>query len=277
MHSYWDDFFALRGFKDAAFLAAVLGRPERAALEHDRDEFQADLAASVRASMAATGIDYVPGCADLGDFDATSTSIALSPADAAAVLPPGALAKTFEKYWDNFTKRRDGREPWEAFTPYEWRNVGAMVRLGWRDRAVEAAQWLMGYRRPPGFQHWAEVVWHDERAPHFIGDMPHTWVGTDFVRSILDMLAYERESDSTLVVAAGVPRAWLAGKGVVVKGLHTRWGPIDLTFHSTSDGAIAELAGPAFHMPAGGIEVRLPGGPEKGLHVPALPATVRLH
>ena len=30
-------------------------------------------------------------------------------------------------------------------------------------------------------------------APQFLGDLPHTWVGSDFVRSVLDMLAYERE------------------------------------------------------------------------------------
>jgi len=27
MHSYWDDFFALRGFKDAAFIAKELDNP----------------------------------------------------------------------------------------------------------------------------------------------------------------------------------------------------------------------------------------------------------
>src|SRR5207244_4466476 len=67
MHSYWDDFWALRGYKDAAWLAALLGRPERAAIEASRDTFAADLRASVQAAMRAHSIDYVPGCADLGD------------------------------------------------------------------------------------------------------------------------------------------------------------------------------------------------------------------
>jgi hypothetical protein len=46
---------------------------------------------------------------------------------------------------------------------------------------------------------------HDARHARFIGDMPHTWVGTDFVRSVMDMLVYERESDSALVLCAGIP------------------------------------------------------------------------
>src|SRR5438045_7218832 len=68
MHSYWDDFFALRGFKDAAFLAGVLSRGnERAKWATVRDEFQHDLRSSLDAALAARHVDYIPGCADLGD------------------------------------------------------------------------------------------------------------------------------------------------------------------------------------------------------------------
>src|SRR4030095_12831565 len=38
MHSYWDDFFALRGFADAAFLARTLGHSDdarRVGASHD--------------------------------------------------------------------------------------------------------------------------------------------------------------------------------------------------------------------------------------------------
>ncbi len=152
-----------------------------------------------------------------------------------------------------------------------------MVRLGSRDRAQLTLQWFMQYRRPPGFQHWAEVVWRDERAPHFIGDMPHTWVGTDYVRAVLDMLAYENEADSSLVVGAGVPAKWLEGSGVLVKGLRTRWGPIDFSLTRTGSETTALLSGPSFRMPRGGILLDLPGGPPEGSRVTALPATVRLH
>jgi hypothetical protein len=150
-------------------------------------------------------------------------------------------------------------EPWVNYTPYEWRNVGAMVRLGWRDQAQEALQWFMRYRRPPGFQHWAEVVWHDERAPRFIGDMPHTWCGTDYVRSVLDMLAYENEADSSLVIGAGVPAAWLEGDGVVVKGLHTRWGALSYRMWRRNSGLpIVEIDGSGLRMPPGGVVLMPP-------------------
>jgi len=100
--------------------------------------------------------------------------------------------------------------------------------------------------------------------------MPHTWVGTDFVRSVLDMLAYERERDTALVVAAGVPASWLADSGVAVRGLHTRWGTLGYRLTGTAprldlrSGAIAFDA-TDLRLPPGGIVLELPtmakGGP----------------
>ena len=39
-----------------------------------RDQFAADLVASLEAATRQHGIDYLPGAAELGDFDATSTT-----------------------------------------------------------------------------------------------------------------------------------------------------------------------------------------------------------
>ncbi len=136
-----------------------------------------------------------------------------------------------------------------------------MARLGMRAEADSALTWLMGFRRPPGFEHWAEVVDHDERKPRFIGDMPHTWVGSDFARSVLDMLAYERESDSALVIGAGVPESWLAGDGIAVRGLRTRWGTLSFTLRRQSANPIefvARVEAGDLRVPPGGIELALP-------------------
>jgi len=259
MHSFWDDLFAVRGYRDATWLAATLGeRDDLGALERSRDEFEADFAAAVRATMADHGIDFVPGCADLGDFDATSTTIALSPVQATGVLPESALVRTFERYWAFFERRRDGREAWDAYTPYELRNVGAFVRLGWRGRAEQALTWFLHDRRPPGWRQWAEVVGRDPRHARFVGDMPHTWVGSDFVRSVQEMLAYEREPDSTLVLAAGVPADWIEGDGVRVGGLHTRWGVVAYTLRRERQRLVLALDAAALRVPPGGLEFAPP-------------------
>jgi hypothetical protein len=259
MHSYWDDLFALRGFEDAAWLAGELGlEADRVRLEASRDEFRHDLVASIETAMRVHGIDYLPGCADLGDFDATSTTIALNPVQADDVLSHAALQRTFERYWDFFRDRRDGRKPWEAFTPYEMRTIGAFVRLGWRERALELLDFFLRFRRPSGWNQWAEVAWHDEKTPHFIGDLPHTWVGSDYVRSVLDMFAYERESDSALVIGAGLSTAWLADSGVTVRGLRTRWGPLTYSVRGYQDEMRLTVEASGLRVPPGGIVVAVP-------------------
>lgn len=256
MHSYWDDAWALCGFRDAAFLAGELGSgAERARWQAVADEFGRDFAASVAAAQQVHGIDYVPGCADLGDFDATSTTILLGPTDAASVLPRASVERTFERYWDFFRARRAG-EPWDAFTPYELRNVGAFVRLGWRDRAHDLLGFFLAHRNPEGWRQWAEVVWREPRVPRFIGDLPHTWVGTDFVRSVLDMLAYDREADSALVIGAGVPRDWVATEpGLAVRGLRTAHGALSYTMRMAGDGVEVRIE-KGLRVPRGGVVVR---------------------
>lgn len=256
MHSYWDDFFALRGLKDAAWLAGELQAPEQESLTLLAQRFAADLGASVAAAMARHGITYVPGCADLGDFDATSTTIALDPAAAAAVLPPGALEATFERYWDFFRERRDGA-PWEAFTPYEIRNVGAFVRLGWRQRAQELLDFFLEHRTPAGWRQWAEVVGSDPVRARFIGDMPHTWVGSDYARGLLDMLVYERRQESeapaALVLAAGVQESWLDEGGLRLAGLPTPYGSLDYTLRRSGPAEVVMDIGGSCRPPAGGL------------------------
>jgi len=259
MHSYWDDFFALRGFKDAAMLAGALGfKAEATRLGAVRDTFARELGASVAAAMAAHHIDYVPGAADLGDFDATSTAIALAPAQAEALLPPGALQRTFDRYWAFFTARRDGREAWESFTPYEMRSIGAFVRLGQRPRAIAMLQYFLAHRLPAGWFQWPEVVWRDPRADRFLGDLPHTWVGAEYVRALLDCFAYDREADRSLVVGAGIPMAWVEiPPGLSIHGLHTPYGSLDLEMESEPGVVEVRIRG-ALTVPPGGIAVHAP-------------------
>jgi hypothetical protein len=258
MHSYWDDFFAFRGFKDAAAMAAVLGRREDAArIAAIRDEFRGDLRASIAAVQATRGLDYLPGAADLGDFDPTSTTIALSPVGAEADLSAPALRATFERYWNGAMSRADSGSTWDAYTPYELRAVGALLRLGWKVRALRLLDLLLRDQEPPGWHQWPEVVYRDRRAPRFIGDLPHTWVGSDFLRSAADLFAYEREADSALVLGAGLDEGWLADSGVAVRDLSTWWGRLSYTARADGDHVTFGIAS-GLRVPPGGIRVVSP-------------------
>jgi hypothetical protein len=260
VHSYWDDFWALAGLRSAADFASALGRPDLASKwTADAEEFERDLHASIERVISTRGIDFVPGSADLADFDATSTTIALDPAGQLGRLPEPALRRTFERYWEEFVRRRDSRA-WEDYTPYELRNVGAFVRLGWRDRAHELLAWFLKDRRPAAWQGWAEAVGREPRKPRFVGDIPHAWVGSDFVRSVLDLFAYERTSDGALVLGAGIPASWLeSGAEVGVRGLRTPWGPLTWSAKRDSGGTVQVRVAAGLRVPPGGLVLQLPG------------------
>jgi len=273
VHSYWDDFWALRGFRDAGALADILGHAaEGQRLAALAREFASDLYASIHAVMERHAIDYVPGSAELGDFDPTSTTIAVSPGGELDGLPRQALEHTFTRYWSEVEKRRGPGADWEAYTPYEFRAVGTLLRLGWKGRALQLLEALLADQWPPGWHQWPEIVYRNRQAPKFIGDVPHTWVGADFLRSVADLFAYERESDSTLVVAAGIPEPWLDGEGVTAENLSTWWGPLSYRAGRTDDGVSVTIAA-GLRVPPGGLLVHPPGtGRVRGVLVDGIPA-----
>jgi hypothetical protein len=287
-YSYWDDFWGVRGYKDAVVLARAMGRPALAAeWARWRDEFQDDLARSIEATAARFGIDTIAGAADRGDFDPTSTTAALNPAQAR--VPPRLLQRTFDRYWEESEQRSSGARSWREYTPYELRSVGALARLGHPRRAHAMLGWFMGHRRPEAWNQWAEVVMADPRERHFLGDMPHAWVASDYVRSVLDLFAYEREADDALVLGAGLSEEWLRA-GIAVKGLVTPRGPLSYRLAPAPEGHVLELAA-GITPPAGGVRLVWPlAGPlPRAIHqdrelgwtgrelvLPPAPATVRL-
>ena len=257
MHSYWDNFWALRGYKDAVEVARWLGKDEDAKrFATSRDQFRQDLDDSLRAAAKLHDISFLPGAAELGDFDATSTTIALAPGGEQGRLPQDLLENTFERYWTEFVQRRDGQREWKDYTPYEWRNVAAFVRLGWRERAWEAVEFFFKDRAPQSWNQWAEVVSRTPRKPFFVGDLPHAWVGSDFVRSALDMFAYVREVDDSIVLAAGIPADWL-DEGLAISDLRTPFGKLGYSLRR--EGGVLKLeVGEGLALPAGGLVLPWP-------------------
>ncbi|WMJ71514.1 discoidin domain-containing protein [Stenotrophomonas sp. 24(2023)] len=223
-HSYWDDYWGLKGWHDGAWLADALGDAETA--RWARQQYQllhAALSASIRATMAWKGIDFIPSSADLGDGDPTGVSIALDPTGAQDVLPAEALRTTFARYLDDVRKRGQPGALY-AYTPYEIRNVLSYVHLGQPAAADELLQGLLRDRRPLQWQVLAEVVHSRLRFPRYLGDMPHTWIGAEYGRTLFGMLM--REDDDALSLLPGTPPSWLAGDGLAVERLPTAYGTL---------------------------------------------------
>ncbi len=257
MHSYWDNFFIMKGLKDAVEIQSILGEDVQGArIALMRDVFRENLYNSIDLAMKVRGIDYIPGCVELGDFDATSTTIALTPCNELANLPVPQVYNTFEKYYGFFKERRDGLREWVNYTPYENRLIGSFIMLDQPERAHELIDFLLDDQRPHNWNHWAEVVWSDPRHPGFIGDMPHTWCGSDFINSVRSMFVYENEYDQTLVIAAALYRDWIdAPGGMSVSNLPTYYGDISYSVRREGNQYRLNITG-ELDLPEGGIIIR---------------------
>jgi len=175
--------------------------------------------------MAWKGIDFIPSSADLGDGDPTGVSIALDPTGAQSVLPAEALRTTFARYLEDVRKRSQP-DALYAYTPYEIRNVLSYVHLGQPQVADELLQGLLHDRRPLEWQVLAEVVHSRLRFPRYLGDMPHTWIGAEYGRTLFGMLM--REDDDALSLLPGTPPSWVAGDGLAVERLPTAYGTLQM-------------------------------------------------
>ncbi len=259
MHSYWDNFFTMKGLKDAAEIQKILGETSNyERIAKIRDTFRDNLYNSLDLAMKTRKVDYIPGCVELGDFDATSTTIALTPCNELKNLPVPQVFNTFNRYYEFFRNRRDGKADWINYTPYENRLIGSFIMLDQPERAHELIEFFLHDQRPPsgGWNHWAEVVWKDYRHAGFIGDMPHTWCGSDFINAVRTMFVYENEYDQTLVLAAALYQDWIdSPEGMSVSNLPTYYGEVSYAIKKDGDRYLFSISG-NLNLPEGGIIIK---------------------
>jgi hypothetical protein len=257
MHSYWDNFFTLKGLKDAVEIQKILGEKESyERIKKVRDTFKTNLYNSIKLAMKIRKINYLPGCVELGDFDATSTTIALTPCNEFINLPKPEVYNTFDKYFEFFTNRRIDKVDWINYTPYENRLIGSFILLDQPERAHQLIDFFLDDQKPHSWNHWAEVVWKDDKTPLFIGDMPHTWVGSDFLNAIRSMFVYENEYDESLVLASALYQDWIdSPNGMSVENLPTYYGEISYSIKKDNEKYTFSIYGD-IDLPSNGIKIK---------------------
>jgi len=233
VHSYWDDFWALRGLRDAVDLARLLGKVDAAGRWQALvTRFAASLFSSIETTRKERKLDFIPGSIEWADFDPTSTANAIALLDVLDGLDRSAVERTFDRYLFDWRRKRSGALEWQNYTPYEIRIIGAFVRLGRRDAALELLRFFLADRRPPAWNQWPEIAWRDPRAPAHLGDLPHTWIAAEYVLAVRSLFAFERAADGALVLAAGVAPEWIMGSGVQVTGMPTLYGRLSYSLRT---------------------------------------------
>ncbi|WP_447964623.1 discoidin domain-containing protein [Nitrospira sp. Ecomares 2.1] len=224
MHSYWDDFWAIRGWADGIEMAEILGRKFLADwAKEEAKNFSTSVRESIEKTIAWKSLDYIPVDADKGTPDPTSIAIAMFPTEAWQVLPADILDRTFREYYQ-MVKKRDASSLPYSYTPYEVRNILALATLGYRKEAFHLHEILFKGRRPANWNEFAEVVLSDSRKGVYIGDMPHTWVGAGYVNSVRGLIVMEEDNSKTLNLLFGTPREWLVGNGITLSNFPTHFG-----------------------------------------------------
>ena len=260
VHSYWDDFWGIRGLEAAADLATSLGREEDA--KRWNDEAQAlheSVLDSLNKVIEKHQLLYIPGSVEWADFDPTATANAIAMLDFADSLPAVPLRAMLDTYLDGFRRKHRGEIPWNNYTAYEIRIIGAFVRLGDRDSANELLRFFLSDRRPIEWNQWPEITWRDYRSPGHLGDVPHTWIAAEYLLAVASMVVSEREATDSLVLAAGMPWEWISEEdGFSVNDLPTRHGLLDFSIHAPDKNSIQIKIAGALTMPPGGLSVAPP-------------------
>lgn len=260
VHSYWDDFWAIRGLEAAAELATALGQTPLAS--HWRDQAQAllaDVLASIDQVIREHKLNYIPGSVEWADFDPTATANAIAQLDFADALPAGPLHQMLDTYLVGFRQKHRGEIPWLNYTAYEIRIIGAMVRLGKRTEAHELLSVFLADRRPLAWNQWPEITWYDPRSPGHLGDVPHTWIAAEYMLALASMVASERDASASLWLASGLPWSWICEPGgFAVRGLMTRYGKLDFKITVAETFEIRFEIGAGLTLPAGGLWVAPP-------------------
>ena len=146
------DFWALRSLRDAVDLAHKMEDSDTAGRWGGvAERFASALFASIEGTRAAHKLDFIPGSVEWADFDPTATANAIAFLDVSDGLNSKAVEHTFDRYLSDWRPPTQRNPRWTKYSPYEIRIIGAPVRLGPHEDALELLWFFLSDRRPPAW------------------------------------------------------------------------------------------------------------------------------
>ncbi|MFH1367608.1 MAG: discoidin domain-containing protein [Elusimicrobiota bacterium] len=239
--SLFDDFLSLKAWKEAQPLAKIAGRAELIPwMLKEEDDFRNCLLKDISIVQNQKNIRYIPASIGLAEFDAIGMSIMLFPTFEYRYLDMDNITYMLNRYYqDEFYKRLTAKGPVE-FSPYEIRGAQSFFMLGEKEKGLNLVRYVFKGLRPKEWNHWSEVIPRDPTAPVYLGDMPHSWIGSIYINVIRCMFVYEDDYDRQLVMGSGIDEKWLEGNGISVKNLPTYYGK--LSYSMKKEGGVIKVA-----------------------------------
>ncbi len=211
---YWDDFWCVRGLRDAAYAARALGKPADARwMSAEADSLMSATLASIRETMAKHSIDYIPNGPD------EVTSSAMARGTSCALWPCGVLdcrdtltRASFEVYWRKWIEPSGGGFVHKGhYWPYAGLDLAqGYLMLGQRERAWKMLDWTLNHDPTGGFYAWPEGMSKRDLGLAE-GDMPHGWMCAAYISLVRNMLV--RETRAPILRCSPGCRATGCGRG----------------------------------------------------------------
>ena len=239
-HHYWDDFWAIAGLEQAAFIATELDQHNDAIwMISEANDLRNALLDSVKVVMGPNPA-YIPGSVE------KVTGSAMARGTVAALWPTEIISRdtdlitrsfdTYHKLWiepDNGGFRHLGGQFW----PYGGLELAhAYLRINRTDVMHQILSWTLQNQTLPGTFAWAEQV--DPVSGSFTGgDMPHAWAAASYATLVREMLISER--NNAIELLKGAPDWWLTdGREIIINNAPSHYGTLNL--HTYNDVVVTE-------------------------------------
>jgi len=233
-HHYWDNFWAVTGLEQAAFIAKALGQHDDATwMISESNALRTAILNSVGVVMGPDPA-YIPGAVE------ATTGSAMARGTVPALWPNEVLSRntelinrsfdTYHKLWiepDNGGFRHLGGQFW----PYGGLELAhAYLRINRTDVMHQILSWTLRNQTLPGTFAWAEQV-NPLNGGFSGGDMPHAWAAASYVTLVREMLVSER--NDTLVLFQGAPEWWLTeSREIILNNVPTQYGKLNILTHN---------------------------------------------
>jgi hypothetical protein len=234
-HYYWDNFWAIAGLREMAFVGDVLGKNDdsrRYALE--ADDLQIAILDSITQVMGDNP-PYIPVSVE------TPENSGMARGSVPTLFPYGVFSaqdelikRSFDEYYTRWIAPYNGgymHREGQFWTYGGIELAHAYLRLGRGDVLHQILGWTLSHQTLPNAYAWAEQV-SPSNFGFTGGDMPHAWMSASYYSLIREMLVLEENNAIALFKGASGNWFW-ADNSIRLENLPTHFGTLNVTTTST--------------------------------------------
>ncbi len=268
---YWDDLWGLRGLRDAAFAAGVLGRrAEATELCAEAESFAGAIEASLERVAERLGAAIIPAGPLTGlDSGAIGSVAAGYPAETHSPDDPRLLATI-----DLLRERSFHEGAFFQHVIHGGTNIYLSLQIAQVElragRAGHRAIWrrVLALASPTGC--FPEAI-HPQTGGGCMGDGHHGWAAAEVIRYLEACFAVDDADGLDLV--RGLDPAWIASDGATASlgPIPTRYGPVTVAAHRDGDDLVIRLDrdGRGGHPPPARVRAFAPTDPARFVELAA--------